>query len=168
MGYTHYWRQTADLNQAEWAEITDRALTLLLNLPGASESAGGYHSDEPLILAHEGDQSVTIDGEEIWFNGAGDAGHETFQLTRKRREPNEWETKPSDALAPFTFCKTARKPYDLAVCAVLIVASSLSSAWNVTSDGEVDDWVPALRFVDSVLPEYRWRLPAGVEERVQA
>jgi hypothetical protein len=52
----------------------------------------------------------------------------------------------------FDFCKTARKPYDLIVCGALIVAAKHASEYvKVSSDGEVSDWRPALKWVKSVL-----------------
>ena len=44
---------------------------------------------------------------EIWLNGVGDDSHEPFIL---------------DFKGSWAFCKTARKPYDIAVKAILILA----------------------------------------------
>ena len=63
---------------------------------------------------------------EIVFNGFKDLSHETFILT--------------PAINGFNFCKTARKPYDVAVTALLIYIYSIKSNIKITSDGNYEDW----------------------------
>ncbi len=141
MGYTHYWRQTRDLSRAEWAALTHQVKEVLAEV------------EVPLALGYESEEAPLIDGETIWFNGIGEDGHETFVLTRKRRAIEPWE---SDQKNPFEFCKTAGKPYDLAVCAVLTIAASLDAkAYFVSSDGEPEDWEPAVELLtrlDGIFP----------------
>lgn len=43
------------------------------------------------------------------------------------------------------FCKTARKPYDLLVCACLIAATDYLG-YDVSSDGRFKNWKPAIDF----------------------
>jgi len=81
----------------------------------------------------------------ITINGIGEEGHETFILERKG----------SDG---FTFCKTARKPYDLFVCACLLIYKHYSSnTMDLSSDGfnkdgtEEDEWVAARDLVKDTL-----------------
>ena len=78
---------------------------------------------------------------------AGD-GHETFVMTRKKRARYKYEHEPEDAeVGPrFEFCKTAAKPYDVAVVAILIAASDIGGgtdsnypAMSWSSDGETAD-----------------------------
>jgi len=73
----------------------------------------------------------------IRFNGKGNEGHETFIITKKKPEPKPWENGES-----FDFCKTARKPYDLAVCLSLLVCSSHApDCIRIGSDGDWDsEW----------------------------
>ena len=86
-----------------------------------------------------------------WFAGAmlltrtcgGDCSHETFYFPQ--RDPK------SDANG-FNFCKTAYKPYDLAVNAFLIIAKHyLKDALKVHSDGEGVDWEDGRRVCEIVL-----------------
>jgi len=63
----------------------------------------------------------------IYLNGIGSDGHETFVLAHPNPttvEDNSWciGGKPGEING---FCKTARKPYDLVVCAVLCRAKML-------------------------------------------
>ena len=91
----------------------------------------------------EADKEIEISKECIQFNGIGDEGHETFVLFPKS--------------GPFEFCKTARKPYDLAVSSVMILASLLSEKGQISSDGigknETDqEWKDAWKFVSGFYP----------------
>ena len=66
-------------------------------------------------------------GENIFFNGVGDNAHETFSITSED--------------VGFDFCKTAEKPYDTVVTAVLIwLKTVLGDAVQVKSDGVWQDW----------------------------
>ena len=116
MGYTHYWK-SAGFNAEQWAELSEGARAIIW----AAGSAG-------IALANEWDGPVNrplVEGDCIRFNGTGKDGHETFYL----------------AVAPveFGFCKTAFKPYDAVVVAILMLASECGPlTW--TSDGEEKDW----------------------------
>lgn len=66
-------------------------------------------------------------GVSIYFNGVGRDAHETFVITSED--------------TGFSFCKTAEKPYDTVVTAILIhLKQSLGSKVVVTSDGDWSDW----------------------------
>ena len=141
---------------------------LYKNMPEHSLSAGGYAKDEPLKLnGCFKYNKAQFNKEQIFFNGgngskricnthtyrgivkkewkdsiANDLGHETFHLTRKDS-------------GNFNFCKTARKPYDLMVCAVLFLAKyHFKDKIKISSDGDMNDWTPAIEFVDKFFPEY--------------
>lgn len=63
----------------------------------------------------------------IFFNGVKDGAHEDFAVT--------------DGDVGFNFCKTAGKPYDTVVTAVLIhLKRSLGDAVSIDSDGNWSDW----------------------------
>ena len=95
-------------------------------------------------------QEQAID-KERWFAGAqlekrrcgGDCSHETFAFERDM-VLREWDTPQKDgdeAGLYFVFCKTAFKPYDLAVITFLIIAKHhLVDNISVHSDGEDEHW----------------------------
>lgn len=59
-------------------------------------------------------------------------------------------------------CKTLQLPYDILVCATLMVAEhEAPGAWEITSDGTASDWGPALNFVTTVLGD-GYEIPPGV------
>jgi hypothetical protein len=86
-----------------------------------------------------------------WLAGAvidsricnGDCSHETFEFKRKYKPP-KWQEPDKNGLF-FDFCKTAFKPYDLAVTAALIIIKHhLGSSVIVRSDGGYPQWFDAL------------------------
>jgi hypothetical protein len=76
-------------------------------------------SDVP-VLAKTDENRVLIEG-------VGENAHETFYIERGSIRWN--------------FCKTARKPYDELVTAVLILARYTFDSFSLSSDGNWSDWV---------------------------
>ena len=115
MGYTHYWDRPDEISVEHFDQIRD---DLAVALPALTELTGTLE--------------ILISDETITINGVGDAGHETFVL--ERIESEDWR-----------FCKTARKPYDTAVCFALIIAQYYCPEFRVSTDGDNDDegWVQA-------------------------
>ncbi len=64
------------------------------------------------------------------FNGIGEDGHEDFFLALNLN---------------FNFCKTARKPYDIAVVACLCILEHFCPDAGVSSDGHPDEWLDGLQ-----------------------
>lgn len=72
----------------------------------------------------------------------GDCSYETFYFPRVY-EPEKWERKDSEGRY-FQFCKTAYRPYDLAVTAFLVIAKiHLQEEIIIRSDGTLNDWFDA-------------------------
>jgi len=135
MGYTHYWRQLRDFTDTEWQELT--RLTKLITADGSSILANGI-SDK--------NSRPTIDNEQICFNGIGNDGHETFRITKKKRPKADYEEQEAyDRQGAFEFCKTAQKPYDRYVVAVLCAIYRVQrDVMNISSDGNTADWTEGL------------------------
>lgn len=142
MGYTHYWTQPKDYTAKDWKQIGEDIGAILKDVQHV----------QGISLALEYDQPGTepaIEAEIIRFNGLGEDGHEGFYITRKRALEN-WQTK--DRLG-WAFCKTARKPYDIAVTAVLCYLASLEKKpWSVSSDGEGRDWLEGVNLARRCVP----------------
>ena len=129
MGYTHYWRQLRDFTDTEWQELTRLAKLIIADNEGTlSDGFGDGGKPE-------------VNGEHIWFNGLGEDSHETFRITKKKPEED------------FEFCKTARKPYDKYVVAVLCALYNIEvKEWplgdgkimSISSDGNTEDWTEGL------------------------
>lgn len=85
---------------------------------------------------------VRVTQRSVFFNGT----HETFVF-----EPGE----------EFGFCKTAAKPYDVVVVAVLALAAHYGLA-EVSSDGEPSDWAAGIALARSASGIADVDVPDGV------
>ncbi len=144
MGYTHYWRQPPTLDKERFLMLGEDVKELLSRLPKASLSAGGYFSTEALIIAGmggDGDPQITSDL--IGFNGAEPNEYESFCFERVRTPRYTGDAPDAETGLWFTFCKTARNPYDLMVCATLLLVKHHLPEVQVKSDGDPDDWESA-------------------------
>jgi hypothetical protein len=75
--------------------------------------------------------------DKIVFNGVGADAHETFFVS-------------ADGV-DFNFCKTAQKPYDIAVTASLIHAKKVfGDNIKISSDGDWSDWESGQLLYESV------------------
>jgi len=92
-----------------------------------------------------------------WFAGAkietrvcgGDCSHETFHFPRVFAVP-DWQ-KPENGLW-FSCCKSAYKPYDLAVnCFLIIAKHHLNKRLKVSSDGENEHWFDGMLLCHKIL-----------------
>lgn len=121
MGYTHYWQALRNVKPAEWRQIV-AATTAIIEL---AERAG--------IPIRGPEGRWQADKDRISLNGdAGDA-HEPFNLTRDIRHGGS------------NFCKTACKPYDIVVVAILCSLNKLApGAFTMSSDGTAEEWQDGL------------------------
>lgn len=112
MGYTHYWNTK---------NCRDKASKdgLYKALPIVADIVKRYRN----ILQYETDDSnpPVVDQDVIRFNGIDEDGHETFLFNILSSESD--------------FCKTARKPYDLPVCEILLVLKAYIPNLKIDSDG---------------------------------
>lgn len=81
---------------------------------------------------------ITITPELLHFNGVGKDAHEDVFIGIK--EEKQSYSDKTDPMV-FGFCKTAQKPYDKYVTAVLILAKyHFGSDFVISSDGDAIDW----------------------------
>jgi len=127
MGYTHYWT-AKPVEQDDWDALVEGAR----RAAALSSVKIALESDEPKIGPYFGDNTIR-------FNGIGEeGGHETFLI---EREGSGWD-----------FCKTARKPYDVIVVAILAYAHAVLG-WEVSSDGSSADWRSGIALAKQAWPE---------------
>jgi hypothetical protein len=133
MGYTHYLRQHQEIPVEAWAKIKADAERLI-------EAA---RLGDVEICGWDGTGEPVVDGDEIRLNGSGrlDLDHETFALERTGNG--------------FSFCKTARKPYDPVVAGILAraVHHAGPAVLEVSSDGDVHDWADVIRLLERLWPD---------------
>lgn len=90
----------------------------------------------------------------IWLNGDGSKNldHETFTIDLfETGSFNTIEKLKNDEI--FAFCKTAHKPYDLVVCAsLMVIKHHLKSDFEVSSDGSIEygEWKEAIEFYEKL------------------
>jgi hypothetical protein len=155
VGYTHYWQQLRDHSKATWEEIRQDVTAILNDVQ--------HVQGIPLAngLGEPGTQPE-VTGDKIWFNGVGpDDDHETLSLWRKRPPLEAWQSKDRRG---GDFCKTARKPYDLAVTAVLAYMESIHGL-PVSSDGDGAEWLEGVEEARRALPRYANQIDIPLEIR---
>ena len=126
MGYTHYWNfskviKDIDNSKEKFTAAVDLFKEKLKELPKSIRLGNGIGKGEPIITPTE-----------VVFNGCAENGedYETFAITFSDDESD----------SEFNFCKTARQPYDAAVClALLCFKDAYGDDFNYSSDGDIND-----------------------------
>jgi hypothetical protein len=154
MGFTHYWGFKNDnLPKDKFDKIVKdvEVIEKYFKDNDIVSKNADCSFDEPVKLAdglgeNEGVSYLVnlqdgnkTDYRSFAFNGVGDLSHETFALNEGL---NEWN-----------FCKTARKPYDLAVCLVLLSVKYHVRSARVTSDGGNEDWQHSFELYKTLFPK---------------
>lgn len=121
MGYTHYWTPSKKI-------IPAAAITLITAVLDHGVEQGIIETDNT-----EG-QALRLSPNEIWFNGIGDNANETFAY---------------EVGGERNFCKTAREPYDLYVCSVLLILKYYIPDFSFSSNGGTfsGEWNEAIQFL---------------------
>lgn len=96
MGYTNYWNLKTNIKKFD-SKFLEDAKKIIDDCGVELANYNGTAGTSP-----------TINETLISFNGVGDDSHETFYINLK---------EPED----FSFCKTARKPYDVVVKCFLML-----------------------------------------------
>lgn len=115
MGYTHSWSHD-EIPKSTW----NRKVMPVTNALIAMAEHEGIHLvfefDEP-------DRRPEVTDSSIYFNGGNGEHGETFVLQRHNK-------------SKFRFCKTARRPYDQVVVAILRFIELITSKFEFGSDGD--------------------------------
>lgn len=133
MGYTHYWtRPRKNAGSAYmFGKLTLDAKKIIEEAQGQGiRIRNGHGEGEPefneAFFSINGDTTVSINGRDL--------AHETF-CWQGIPTVSEWR---KDEPETFDFCKTAYKPYDVVITAILIRAKHIyGDCVSVSSDG---DW----------------------------
>lgn len=146
MGYTHYFSfgkppaGTAAQVEAKYKKAILECQKVIYTLSKESGGLSGY-------CAHT--KPGTYGG--VLLNGSGDESHEDFVL-REHYSQNKPE-----------FCKTARKYYDVAVVACLVVLKHrLGKLIDIGSDGDTVDWNEGLALAKRILGLKTLKVPASI------
>jgi hypothetical protein len=148
MGYTHYCRRVKELPSDKFNQFSNDCKAI-------AAYAKKVHGID--ISGWDGNGDPVFDAGEVCFNGSFADGddYETFRIERVY-EPNQFEDVDESGMY-FTFCKTARRPYDIVVLGCLLFAKfRFGNLVKITSDGGSD----ALNEAYSVFSEI---MPTGVD-----
>ncbi|URP22101.1 hypothetical protein SEA_BIG4_343 [Microbacterium phage Big4] len=125
MGYTNYWSGPRVITEDALADIEKIIAESGVPITGWN----GEEGTEP-----------TLTLELININGVGDDSHENFGVSAEGRGDIDWG-----------FCKTARKPYDKVVGAILLRIREDSPQFIISSDGRWGtEWRAARRLFTKV------------------
>jgi hypothetical protein len=126
MGYTHYFNHEKTTTE-KWDVITNDIIKLIKNTDVPLANSEGKLNTKPEITNRY-----------VSLNGVEENSHEQFVL----------KIQGSNG---FCFCKTANKPYDLIVCACLIIYKYHSAdTINITSDGDIKDWSKSIDLIKTL------------------
>ena len=121
MGHSHYWQY-----HTKMVGFASRYKVMKTEM----KSFVKFAMEQGYVLANglaEPDTSPVFLQSSIFFNGAGEDGHETMFFEGKAR--------------PSNFCKTNYKPYDAVVIASLLVAKQyMGPLMSISSDGVGKYW----------------------------
>lgn len=148
MGYTHYY--TRPVNGAGSAYMFGK---LALDTKSICDRAQANGIPLANGNAEAGTQPDFTEGY-FSLNGVsdenGDNGHETLYWAGIPTQP-EWRKGDPEY---FEFCKTAYKPYDAVVTAILIRAKVIyGSCVSISSDGDWTEWQAGRDLYESVFGE---------------
>lgn len=92
-----------------------------------------------------GDGEPVVAADEIVFNGRDEESYEWFDI---KQVYSERDLHPDDPMK-FAFCKTGRRPYNLAVmCCLIIFKHHFRDDIRVQSDDQtIEEWAPAIDLV---------------------
>ena len=138
MGYTHYYRPKGDIDKVVWDRLTKATIGVLsIAKEMGVEIVGGM-----------GDAGSEAEITDSFISLNGNPDHETLYL---ERTPEVRDRKDPE-YARFAFCKTAYKPYDVVVTAILCLAEHFSDGFfRVSSDGGPGDWQAGLALANKVV-----------------
>lgn len=123
MGHTNYWkRPNRVVSDQAWDAFTDDVRKIF-----------AAHSDIICLEYDKPDRKALVTDTEVRFNGKGGGGCDTCYIQRdyehvERRGDNE---------DFFAFCKTAARPYDAVVVAVLVCLHHHIPMFRISSDAEI-------------------------------
>lgn len=139
MGYSHYFTKECNPTIDQWEAITSDFNKLLTEV-----RAKYFLTSRPLPpIQYEDDlpDAVEVNDQRIRFNGVGRDGHETMSIG------------PASELG-FNCCKTADKPYDIWVTALLVLCHHHApECWRINSDGESEGMLAGLAVVRHLHPD---------------
>jgi hypothetical protein len=155
-GFVHAWSIQAEISEPEWQALH---ADMILVLRAASSQLEVDRSDDDLAVLRgpEGLGRLQLDATQIAFNGnafLGQAG-DAFSIERRARHHVIARVRRGGGRRSVRRCDTGGHPYDLAVCAMLLVIlRHLGDGVRVGTSGSLrSGWGRAAALVRATLGE---------------
>ena len=150
MGYTHYVERPVK-NAGSAYMFGKLALDAKKLCDYANANGIRIRNGEGLGEPEFTEFNFSINGDAEGFSEDGrDLAHETFYWVGIPTHPKHREGEPEF----FCFCKTAYKPYDAVITAILIRAKVIyGSCVSISSDGNWQDWQAGRELYERVFSE---------------
>jgi len=149
MGYTHYIDRPVD-NSGTPEQFIKLALDAKQIIEQAKADGIRVRGGDGLGEPEFNEAFFSINGDAESFFEGRDLAHETFYWAGQPKH-QEWRVGEPNY---FNFCKTAYKPYDAVVTAILIRAKVIyGSCVDVRSDGDWSDWQSGRDLYEKVFGE---------------
>lgn len=170
MGYSHSWTRPYVIDSKVYENMRNDFIRLLDILPKSYPVQNHFYGVPLIIKGWDGKVELDLSDPELFkFNGDRSTyvaltmfdeleikqlSHDTFSFNRKKHRLASEDDKTQLS----AFCKTALKPYDLAVCGCLLIAKyylqadfSFDTAGNIYTDY---NWPEARRLVRQLDPKF--------------
>jgi hypothetical protein len=168
MGYTHTWTRPRVINKTTYARMRQDFIQLMQNLPKYFPVPNTYYRCPLVLKGWDGISDLDLsDPDEFIFNGDASyqitvqwlikeerdqLSHDTFRFDRKYHK----HARENEEGIYSNFCKTATKPYDLAVCGCLLIAQHhLQEDFTLHSSGNIhteQSWPEVRRLIEQFIP----------------
>ena len=138
MGYTSYWNMTRNISERNFKKLTSDMKKIEAFVESITEPTKAFS----LHHANGEGNGVLYYSDQFCFNGDANIGADHESMHIRLGANDSW-----------TFCKTARKPYDLAVCLILISLKYHIRSTRVSSDGDNADWKHSFELWEKIFPK---------------
>lgn len=135
MGHTHYHRIPKELGKAKFNKL----------LKDCRQIAGYLDYTQELKLSGETPDKPSFEPDYIFLNGIEGEDHESFEVNRVHNSETDmaWISETEDGMY-YYFCKTANKPYNLAVICILLAMKHHFPECVISTDGDAKEWQEAI------------------------
>lgn len=172
MGYAHRWpeNELRPVTWNEWSRILLDFNQLRSTLPRLinPEDPKAYWIYCNIKTSYCDDSAIVFDGRTKQGKEGRYSTCEPFILFGPEWHDNDIQDNTLDQMRNSFLrgkCKTNCRPYDLMVCATLILANHHApGAWDINSDGYREDWEPAREFIANVTGQ-TMAIPENIRSR---
>lgn len=151
----HAWSLPREIDEERWARIHNDAVAVLVAASRVLErQVGASDATLPVLRGPNGMGSLVIDAHQVSFNGNAFRGESGDLILLERKAHTGVIRRADVGDRVFRRCDCRGQPYELAVCAVLLVtARVLGDDLRLASEGSIRSsvWRDAARLVRSTL-----------------